>query len=97
MLMLVLLMFLMALAFLLSVTPFPVVVLIPGIQLAVVHVIVAAVGQPLPVCRFFLRIPVVIIAILRIVHSALMFLSFVPFMVPVVLRSRDCHRPYGQH
>src|SRR5579864_5923677 len=95
-LMLVFFVLVVVLTLFLFVTPFPVVALITGVELPIIDVVVTSIRKPLAIGRFLLRIPVMVIAILRIVYPPLAFLLFVPFMIPIILRTRDCHRPNRQ-
>lgn len=66
------------------VTPLPVIPLLTLIELIVTHVLFMSLFQPVPIRFIFLRIPIVIVTILRIVHPVLAvfpLLLLVPFVI----------------
>src|SRR5215471_637069 len=67
--------------FLVFMSPFPVLLLAFVVQFFVLHVRLVLRFQPVPVDFALLHIPIVIVLVNRIVHSAFPFLLLVPFMI----------------
>jgi hypothetical protein len=97
MLVFVLLMLLVPLPLLLLVAPLPVLALSASFKPVVLHIVGITVRQPPAIDLVFAIIPTVVIAMLRVIVPVFAFFSFVPFVVPVVLRRRHGQRSQRRH
>ena len=92
--MLVLLMFFVPIVL---VTPLPVLSLISGIEPVIVHIRLIPLLQPSSIILIFLPVPIVIVPVVPVVHSAITFSLFVPLMIVLILGYRDCESPDRHH